>query len=201
MAQRDAHRAEEVLRTDGFIGVAIGGLIPVGDGVFRIDKLIGRTVGEGELLAVPTAFQLAFCCHTHNALIVNHTPVILKESAVLAGNIHQHRRETVGTAAVVGRAVGVGAGLCPQARLGPTCITMTRAARVACIDRPKAVAGIHGIVIEAVAMREPLLIGRDIAHPVGIRVIGIAGILEDRRGAGRKNKTLRHLDVANVLHL
>ena len=50
-------------------------------------------------------------------------------------------------------------------------------------------------------MREALLVGRNPGYPVGICVVGIAGVLEDGGCAGREGEPLRHLHVADVDNL
>ena len=150
---------------------------------------------------MPATFQFTLSRYTHDALVVDDTSVVLEEGSILASNIYQHRRETIGTTSVYRCPVWVRSVLSPQARFGTPCIPVAGTARITGIDGSQSVARVQGIVIEAVTMRKPFLVGRNTGHPVGICVVGIAGVLEDRRGACRKHETFWHLYVSDVVYL
>ena len=197
VAQRNAHRAEQFIGIDGVGGIAVI-CIPVSYGVLRIGQFVLLSVGELKLLVMPAAFQFALGRNAHNALIVNHPAVVLEEGAVLARHIDQHTAESVLSRAIDRCPVGVSARLGPQGRLCTPGIAVARAAAVSRIYGTQSVARVHGVVIQAVAMCETPLIGRDIGHPVGIRVIGKAGVLENSGGAGREGIAIWHLYVGNI---
>ena len=200
MAKRDAHGAEELLGVDGCVGVVISG-IPVGNGVFGVGQFVAFSVGELELLIVPATLQFTFGGDSIDALVVQDAAIVLEEGSVLSCHIYQHGRESVGAAAIDGRAVRVDSGLCPQGRLGASCIAVAGAAGIACIYGSQAAGRVQRVIIEAVASIEALLVGRNVAHPVGIRVIGKAGVLEHGGGAGRQRIAIRHLEGLHVQHV
>ena len=88
MTERNAHRAEKVVgRNLAFI--------PIGYCVGWLCKFISLAIGERECLKLPVNMELPFRLHAIDCLVMNHTPVILEKSPVLAGDINQHRRKSI----------------------------------------------------------------------------------------------------------
>jgi hypothetical protein len=83
VAQGDTHGAEQILRADAVC-------IPFHDFIFRHAQFILLAVGELSLLVAEAGLQFAFGLHTVDGLVVEHTAVVLKESPVLTGDVHQH---------------------------------------------------------------------------------------------------------------
>ena len=157
MAQRDAHRAEQVVGTDG-----VG--IPLTDFILRVAQLVRLAVGEMERLVFLGNAHLALGLHAIDGLVVNHTTVVLEEGAVFPRYINKHRRK-----AVFARAFRR-----PQGGGGTACIAVTRTATVAGIDWTQSailpvVAG-SDVVVQPVAQIESCVVAT--LHPVGRIVVG-----------------------------
>ena len=118
MPQGNTNRTEQIFRFYFF-------RIPVRYRINGLGKLIRSTVRKLKILINIFHFQLSFRLYAINGLVVKYTPVVGKESAVLAGNVYQHRRETA-TARP---------SLTPQCRTCTACVMMATAAGISGIDR------------------------------------------------------------------
>ena len=192
--KRNAYRAEKLIRVDGFACLSVA-LVPVGDAVFGIDEAVRLAVREGKLLFVPAAFELAFCRHAVDALVVQHAAVVLEEGSVLSRNIDQHGTETVGSRPIYRRSVGVCTRLRPQGRLRAPGIAVARAAGVACIDRTETRLLRQHIVVEAVAVDEAARVGLDVLHPRSVGVEGKRRVDEHRAAACAQGIAVGHFEV------
>ena len=141
MPQGDTNRTEQIFRFYFF-------RIPVRYRISGLGKLIRSTVGKLKILISIFHFQLSFRLYAINGLVVKHTPVIGKESAVLAGDVYQHGRETATARS----------SLAPQRRTCTACVMMATAAGISGIDRAqtaaRSVSAGTDIVVKSVSVIE-----------------------------------------------
>ena len=141
MPQGDANRTEQILRFYFF-------RIPVRYRISGLGKLIRSTVGKLKIFIGIFHFQLSFRLYAINGLVVKHTPVIGKESAVLAGDVYQHGRETATARS----------SLAPQRRTCTACVMMATAAGISGIDRAqtatRSVSAGTDIIVKSVSVIE-----------------------------------------------
>ena len=177
MAQRNTYGDEEIFGANGF---AVGaGFVPVGDGVGRGGQFVGFAVGEGALFVAPSNFDLAFGVDTVDALVVQHTAVVLEEGAVASRDVAQHGRE-----AVVARAVCAVFALGPDGGHGATGVAVATAAGITGINRAESVGRRARIIIKSVAFLETA--SQLPRYPRRTLVVGQRRTHIDRRNAGRR---------------
>ena len=146
MTQRDAYGAEQILRSNTVC-------IPFVDFKVGFSQFVGFTIRELELLEIPSHAELAFRLHAIDGIVVYHTSIVLEEGAILAGDVNQGRRKTIGTRAP----------LCPKGRFRTSRIAVATATGVSRIDRSQAthvpivVDGLH-VVVQLVTTCETRII-------------------------------------------
>ena len=177
MAQRNTYGDEEIFGANGF---AVGaGLVPVGDGVGRSGQFVRLAVREGALFVTPSDFDLAFGVDTIDALVVQHTAVVLEEGAVASRDVAQHGRE-----AVVARAVCAVFALGPDGGHSATGVAVATAAGITGINRAESVGRRARVIIKSVAFLETA--SQLPRYPRRTLVVGQRRTHIDRRNAGRR---------------
>ena len=184
MAERDAHRTEEVFGRD-----TIG--IPIGNSIGRFRQFISFTIRERECLISIFHMQFSLRFDTIDRLVMQHTAVVAEKGAVATRDINQHRREAIITRAR----------LAPERRPRPPRVPVTTATGITRIDRAKSsyvrivTTGTH-VVVKPVTRSEPVSILP--GHPTGLRIVGDRRLEEGRGSSSRQGIAIGNHHLVHI---